>query len=457
MAKELILRGTPSDRQIEFFEATVRRVGYGGARGGGKSWAMRRKFVLLALSYSGLKLLLMRRTFAELEGNHIVPLLEELNGFAKYSAEKRVFVFPNGSRIKLGYCDSDADVMQYQGQEYEVIGFEEATQFTEYQMTTIAACNRTTRSDFKPRIYYTMNPGGPGHDYMKRLFIDRIYKTDKHGQPVEKPEDYLFIPAKVYDNRALMESNPEYIDNLRELPERLREAYLNGDWDVIEGQFFSEFDREKHVVEPFRVESDWTKFRAIDWGFNDPCCVLWLAVAPDQYIYVYREVYMKQVLAGDMARLICKLSERESISYTVASPDMWQRRGTADVMGGENIAETFMHNGVCLIRADNSRENGWQRVRENLALTADGTPHLQIFNTCTNLIRTLPLLPTSKKNSNDVADGCDDHAPEALRYGLMSRPSYIAPKQANRRARRKMDPFYEKKPVLANGYLNLEL
>lgn len=439
----------PNPKQIEFFKSEARFTAYGGARGGGKSWAMRRKFVLLALHYSDLKLLLLRRTFAELEGNHIRPLQAELNGIAKYNSEQRLFRFPNGSIIKLGFCDSDKDVFQYQGQEYDVIGFEEATQFTEYQMEFIKTSNRNVRSDFKPRIYYTCNPGGVGHEYIKRLFIDRSYKK------TENPDDYRFIKATVYDNYALMQANPEYVSNLESLPEHLRRAFLNGDWDVVEGQFFSEFSRELHVVDPFPIPLAWKRFRSMDWGFNDPCAVYWYAVAPDRRIYVYREIYQAQTLAVDMAKLIVQTNGKDVCSYTVASPDMWQKRGMKDVMGGENIAETFGKLKVPLIKADNDRKIGWQRIRENLATAPDGKPYLQIFSNCHNLIRTLPVLFYDQHDHEDVSGNCEDHAAESLRYGLMSRPAPTRIKQSAETAAYQYNPLSPPPKRKESGFLNL--
>lgn len=446
--KELNLRGEPNPRQEEFFLARARHIAYGGARGGGKSWAMRRKFVLLASRYDGLKLLLLRRTFPELEANHIMPLMAELNGFATYSSTKRIFTFPNGSTIKLGYCDSEADVMQYQGQEYDVIGFEEATNFTESQMQFIKTCNRSTRTDFTPRCYYTCNPGGVGHNYIKRLFIDRQYTE------FENPDDYVFIPARVTDNTALMTADPEYMNQLRALPEHLRRMHLDGDWDVVEGQYFAEFRRDKHVVDPFVIPSYWKRFRAMDWGYNDPCCVLWMAVSPDRRVFIYKEIYQNHTLATDMAKLIKQQNGFDDISYTVASPDMWQKRGVKDIMGGECIAETFAKLGVPLIKADNNRIVGWQRVRECLANAADGLPNVQIFNTCTNLIRTLPILSYDTHNREDVSGTCEDHAAEAMRYGLMSRPSPARSKSTKGKVIR-FDPLDEGRRQVVGGFMDL--
>ena len=315
---------------------------------------------------------------------------------------------------------------QFQGQEFDVIGFEEATQFTPWMLTYIATSCRSVRTDFSPRIYYTCNPGGPGHDYIKRLFVDRKYE---HG---ENPDDYVFIQAKVQDNTVLMERDPGYIKTLEALPDHLRKAYLDGRWDSVEGQYFTEFDPAIHVVKPFPIPRDWRRFRAMDWGFNDPCAIYWFAVGPDSHLYVYREIYCTQTPASKVAEFVKKKSVAfdehgnqftERISYMAASPDIWQRRGMSDAFGGETIADTFIRNGVPLMKADNNRLSGWMRIRENLALAPDGRPYLQIFSTCPDLIRTLPLLTYDKNDHEDVSDNCEDHAAEALRYGVMTRPS----------------------------------
>lgn len=416
---KLMLEGFPSERQREFFLSRARHTAYGGARGGGKSWAMRRKFILLALRYPGLNLLLLRRTLPELRENHLIPMQRELYGFAVYNSAERVFRFPNGSRIKLGYCDTMQDVYQYQGQEYAVIGLEEATHFTEEQMRFLTTCNRTTRKDFSPRMYYTCNPGNVGHAWVKRLFIDRLYAEN------ENPNDYLFIPARIYDNKVLLDADPNYIRQLEALPEELRRAHLDGDWDVHAGQYFREFSRDRHVIEPFEIPSWWRRFRSMDWGYNDPCCVLWHAVDGENRVYTYRELYVRETRAGEVASMVLELSRGESISYTVASPDMWQKRGAvlsgAGGFEGETLAELFTSSGLSLTPADNSRVPGWNRVRDFLAVAPDGRPNWLCFSGCRNLIRQLPALQFDQHNREDAADG-DDHAPEALRYALMSRP-----------------------------------
>ena len=444
---ELILHGAPNPRQREFFLSRARHTAYGGARGGGKSWAMRRKLVLLAVNYPQLNILLLRRTLPELRENHILPLRRELFGFASYNATERVFNFPNGSRIKLGYCDTADDVYRYQGQEYAVIGMEEATHFTEEQQQFLTTCNRTSREGFTPRMYYTCNPGNVGHAWVKRLFIDRAYEGD------ERPEDYVFIPARIWDNRALLDADPGYVRQLMTLPEDMRRAHLEGDWDVHAGQYFREFSRERHVVAPYEIPKWYKRFRSMDWGYNDPCCVLWHAVDPEGRVVTYRELYVRKTLAEDVAKRVRELSGDEEIAYTVASPDLWQNRGqslkAAGGFEGETLAEIFQKSGMPVSPADNTRVAGWQRVRDNLAPASDGEPRWRCFSDCVNLIRTLPMLQYDKHNREDAADG-EDHAPEALRYGLMSRPAAYPAKPEKRR--RGFDPLDMGAPR-AGGYM----
>ena len=253
--------GKPNPRQIEFFKARARFIAYGGARGGGKSWAVRKKAAGLALSYPGASILIVRRTFPELRENHILPMTADLAGVARYRDADKSFTFPGGSRIVFGYCSSESDVLQYQGQEYDVIFMDEATQFTEFQFTTLTACLRGA-NDFPKRFYLTCNPGGVGHAWVKRLFIDRRYKKTEH------PEDYVFIAANVYDNHALMEHDPDYVRMLENLPEEQRRAWLLGQWDIFEGQYFAEFDRNVHVCRPHGIPAHWRRYVTLDYGMD---------------------------------------------------------------------------------------------------------------------------------------------------------------------------------------------
>ena len=220
----------PNPRQMLFMKAKNKYVIFGGARGGGKSWAVRWKAVLMCLKYAGIRVMIMRRSYPELLENHIKPLRGLLHEIAIYNGTEHEFRFSNGSTIKFMYCERDGDLDRIQGHEYDVIAIDEATQMSEYQIKTIGACVRGTNS-FPKRMYMTCNPGGQGHQYIKRLKEGRF--KDK-----EKPDDYVFIQSLVTDNEALMRMNPDYVQQLEALPPKLRDAWLYGNWDIYEGQFF---------------------------------------------------------------------------------------------------------------------------------------------------------------------------------------------------------------------------
>ena len=408
---ERVVNIDPNPKQREFLLAKTRFVAYGGARGGGKSWAVRTKAMLLALKHGGIRILIMRRTLPELRSNHIDPLQKELLGVAKYHDRDSKFIFPNGSLIRFGYCDTERDVDQYQGQEYDIIFMDEATHFTEAQFDAIRACNRSP-NDFPCRFYITCNPGGVGHAWVKRLFIDKHY-TEK-----ENPNDYTFIPALVYDNKYVMEKDPNYVNMLETQTGDRRRAWLDGDWDIIAGQFFDEFKRDLHVIEPFAIPQHWSRMAALDYGLDMLAC-LWVALDESGRGVVYREVYEPGLLVSQAAeRLRPFLRETDGVIF--APHDLWGR--SADT--GKSQAEAFGDSGVDLLRVKAmGRVDGWMAIKEWLA-APDGKPGLQFFSTCTNIIRTLPLMQHDDRNPNDCAGEPHEitHAPDALRYLLAGRP-----------------------------------
>lgn len=404
------LKGKPNKKQAEFFRATEPFIAYGGARGGGKSWALRRKLILLCLKYPGIHCLIVRRTLSELRGNHVLPLLKEIGKSVPYSAGERVFRFKNGSRIDLGYLANDSDTLRYQGQEYDIIAIDEATQLSEYRFAALKACLRGV-GKYPRRIYLTCNPGGIGHAWVKRLFVDRDFRDG------ERPGDYRFIRASVHDNSVLMENDPGYIHSLESLPEKLRAAWLEGRWDLFEGQFFPEFSREHHVVPPYELHAK-RYFAAFDYGF-DRFALLIIAVCSDT-LYVVREFCRSGLTlsaAGEELARICReeAAVGHDITYAVASPDLWNRRQDTGYSGFEIFSRV---NGTPrLIRADNRRIPGWRALRERL----DG--RLYIFSTCDELIRSMEALLCDKNVAEDASDQPHEitHAPEALRYAVMSR------------------------------------
>lgn len=423
--------GTPYPKQIQFFEARTKYIAYGGARGGGKSWAARTKAVLLALNNPGIQILLLRRTLNELRENHVVPLQKLLRckqeeKIAQYRDQEKVFEFPNEARIKLGYCDNENDVLQYQGQAYDVIFMEEATQFTEFQFQSLTESNRSSglcKTNFRPRMYFTCNPGGVGHGWVKRLFIDRDYREK------EVPEDYTFIQSLVYENKYLMERDPDYVRALENLPEDRRKAMLYGDWDIFEGQYFGEFRRDIHVIEPFVIPDNWYRYISIDYGL-DMFAVLFHAIDTQGKDYVYNEIHESNLIISDAAKKLREYPEIRKIKYIFAPPDLWNRRNDT----GKSAAEIFYENGITLTKCSDDRINGWLAVKEWIKPFESKDEqtgetildsNLKIFSNCINLIRCLPAIQHDEKNVNDVATEPHEltHITDSLRYFCISRTS----------------------------------
>ena len=438
----------PQAKQKIFFKAFARYIAYGGARAGGKSWAMRTKMVLLCAYYPGLQCLLLRRTFAELQENHVKPLLRMLKGVAKYNTQQKVFRFPNGSEIKLGYCDREDDVLQYQGQAYDVIGMEEATHFTEYQYNCLRESLRSSglvKVPFQPRMYLTMNPGGVGHAWVKRLFVDREYRLN------ERPEDYVFIPARVYDNQYFMKNDPEYVKQLESLPEKRKRAMLYGDWDAFEGAYFEEFrprpdpkecqaagisveealnlHRYTHVIEPFRIPYDWKIYRAFDWGYARPYSVEYFALSPDDTAFMIAEIYGCTETANEGVRETNKEICERMVTFEKTHPYLAGKkiRGVADpscwtTHGGVSFAEEAEKHSIWFDPGNNDRIPGWIQVRERLRFDESGRAKLYFFSTCKAIIRCMPLMIYDKHHVEDLDSTLEDHCLDSLRYFCMCRP-----------------------------------
>ncbi|MBR6529949.1 MAG: phage terminase large subunit [Clostridia bacterium] len=409
--KTVRIAGVPNPKQAEFFASRAGFTAYGGARGGGKSWALRRKLIAMCLRYAGIRCLLVRRTFAELKANHLSQMMAEYGAFLTYSEAEKCFSLANGSRIFFGYCASDRDLLRYQGQEFDVIALDEATQLTERQFSALCASLRGAGGHPK-RVYLTCNPGGVGHSWVKRLFIDREYRAG------EDPDNYRFIRALVTDNRVLMEKDPDYVTRLGSLPAKLRDAWLYGRWDIFEGQFFPEFDEDKHLCDEEEIPFGARYFVAMDYGF-DMLAALLLAVG-DGEVFVVRELCVPNLTLGEAAARVTEAFRGFHPEYAVASPDLWNRRQDTGRSGFEIMQ------GVAgmppMIPADDRRVPGWRAVREYLT-PPPGAPRLRICRGCSELIHSMSALLFDKTKAEDAAGEphAITHAPEALRYALMSR------------------------------------
>lgn len=412
-------------------EDTHRFIAFGGARGGGKSWAVRVKAVLLALRFPGIKIMIVRKTYPELRANHITPLKELVGKTAVFKETAKEFLFKNGSVIKLGYCRNIKDLDRYQGTEVDVLFLDEATQLTEEQYDRFKACVRGV-NDYPKRVYLTCNPGGVGHAFVKRLFIDRAFKNG------ENPDDYVFYKSLVTDNAALMENDPEYIRRLEALPPKLRRAWLDGDWDIFDGQFFEEFrddpshykDRRfTHVIEPFEIPDGWNIVRSFDFGFAKPFSCDWWAIDYDGRAYLILQLYGCTAIPNEGVkwhpdRIFEEIHRIETTHRWlkgkritgVADPSIW------DVSRGEAIIDSADRHLVYFSRGDNKRIPGWMQVHYRLSFDDEGYPMVYFFNTCTAAIRTLPLLQFSDINPEDLDTSQEDHFADSFRYFCMSRP-----------------------------------
>lgn len=438
----------PSPKQAEFFRAREKYIAYGGARGGGKSWAVRQKAKMLCLRFNGIKCLIVRKTYPELINNHVAPLRGELHGIATYNKTEKMFTFVNSSTIKFGYCANEGDLDQYQGAEYDVIFIDEATQLQEDWLKKIVACMRGV-NDFPKRTYYTCNPGGPSHGYIKRLFVDRNFEKG------EKPEDYRFIQAKATDNHALMEAQPEYLEQLDILPDKIRAAWRDGSWNIFFGQFFEDFvddpdhygdKRFTHVIEPFDIPNGWTICRSFDWGFSKPFSCGWWAVDYDGTVYRILEWYgctknpdegikwPPEKVFAEIARIENEHPYLKGKHITgVADPALWKAET------GESFAGKAAKAGVYFNKGDNSRITGWMQCHYRLMFDADGYPKMYVFNTCRDFIRTIPLLCYDEHKVEDLDTSMEDHAADEWRYFLMTRP--IVPEVPEKETRLLMDPL----------------
>lgn len=425
--------GTLNPKQERFYNSTAKYVAYGGARGGGKTHAVRVKAISGALFYPGIRILIIRRTYSELQHNHIEPILKMIPQpqVGVYNIQLHQIYFTNGSTIIFGHFNSyNSAFQEYQGQEYDWIFIDEATQFTEQEFRLLGGCLRGV-NEFPKRMYLTCNPGGVGHRWVKRLFVDRDFKTDcENPEENEDPSDYEFIQATVDDNTALMKSEGgrDYLKQLSQLPENIRAAHRYGDWEGLSGNYFPEFSEGKHTCEAFPIPRWWRRYRALDYGLDMLACY-WFAVDETGRVWCYRELKQKDLVVSDAARMILENTGlNEHIDITFAPPDLWSR--TKD--SGKSMAELFMTNGVPLVKASNNRVQGWLQVKEFMKDSADGKPGLMFFRNCKGIIEDIQAIQADEKNPNDCAKEPHDvtHSNDAIRYFCVSRSLPGEPEKA---------------------------
>lgn len=441
--------------QAAFVQCPVFEVCYGGARGGGKTDASLGEWAVHAKRYGAdAKGLFIRRTLTAL-----TPTIERAKRIyrplgAKWEEQKSRFVWPSGAVLYFRYLERDDDANNYQGHDYTRVYVEELTQFPDPGPLDKLKATLRSAAGVPTGFRATCNPGGPGHTWVKERYIDagaysivrEVFINPFDGSQIESSR--VFIPAKLTDNPELLANDPRYVANLFQAGSAaLVKAWLEGDWNVVEGAFFDCWNSAKHVVAPFAIPKDWLRFRSFDWGSAAPFSVGWWAVAGDDHgsiprgaLIRYREWYgakaankglkltTEEVAAGIKSR-----DEGEKIAYSVADPAIFAEDG------GPSRAEIFSLNGVDFMRADNKRVSGngamggWDEMRQRMK-GVDGVPMLYVFETCRDFIRTVPSLPHDDKRPEDIDTDAEDHVADEARYACMSRPwiPHIEPKSPRR-------------------------
>ena len=438
----------PTRKQLVFHETTAHEVLYGGAAGGGKSYAICWDALNRCLKYKKTHAYLFRRTYPELEQTLIQTMLAIVPPhLGKYRSSAHEFRLRNGSVIHFCYLDNEGKgLLRYQGAEIHWLYFDELTHFTqqmyEYLRTRLRA---NKRLGIVPCVRCASNPGGPGHSWVKAYFVDAGPFMEKIRHEIvssslgeTKVVTTQYIPSLATENPHITK---DYIFELEKKPDALRRALLLGEWDAFEGQVFIEWKDDPkhykdrvwtHVIEPFEIPSHWPRYMSFDHGFSRPFSVGWWAVSPDNVAYRYKEWYgwngtpnkgcemsPAQIAAGIVAR---EKDERENNIFIdrIADPAIFDRsRGdsVAQMMEPQGNAD-----GVFFRKGDNTRLAGKMQFHERLRFDEAGRPRMQIFTTCRQFIRTIPSLPYDLHKVQDVDSDAEDHIYDDTRYFLMARP-----------------------------------
>jgi len=396
-------------------------IGVGGARGPGKSFGLMGQAGLDDCQRcAGLKFLFLRKVMKS-AGESFDDLIRRVFGRVAREVTAGRVVFRNGSRILIGGYKDENDIDKYLGIEYDGIVIEEGTQLSGEKREKIRGSLRTSRSDWRPRLYESANPGGVGHKAFKDLYVMPWRE--------KRQSETRFFPGTYKDNPF---TQHEYRDYLESLKGPLGQAWRDGDWDVFEGQAFM-FNYIMHVVKAFEIPASWTRWRGIDWGRRNPFACVWLAKDPDTgRIIFYRELYEAGLTDRQQARKIKDYTlPGEKIAATFADPSMWTKKSVEDRV--YSTADEYAAEGVALSKGDNNRIMGKRKVDTLLANLPDGQPGLLVFENCVNLAKQLANLPYDGVNVEDVDSHADDHAYDAARYAItqiVPRPRVLTPLQA---------------------------
>ncbi len=454
------IRISLTQKQLEFDRAINEYpiVLYGGSRGGGKSHGLRLIMLKRRFQYPNSIGYLFRKTFPELEANHIAPLFAQFPDLQQfYNQGRKTLRLPNASELRFAYAENEKDLRKFQGREIHDLAIEEAGDWSEESFEYLHASNRSSLTHITPRAFLTANPGGIGHKWLKRRFVERKFR------PGERPEDHHFIPARIADNPALTEADPFYQRRLESIKnETLKKAWIEGDWDVQAGQFFEELDRKIHLVKPFEIPDRWQRFGAYDYGFGHPAFAGWFAVDEDGVVYLYRVQASSRTKVDEFAERMNVHPDTKLISTWWAGHDCWARKPYAfgHELNQPTIAEAFTKHKIFLRPANVDRIQGWNQLRQYLSPFTGPlgqiTSNFKIFDTADcNLVfdsiarcthdpdRIEDVLKVDAENG-DVETG-DDGA-DMCRYGLMSRPIKTKPEP-------KYDPMrYRKKLNRVTGW-----
>lgn len=369
---------------------------------------------------------LFRRTFPEIEQTFIPKAYQWYPQHGLYPKNGgRDWLLPDGGKVMFRHLQYDSDAYKHRSAEYTVIGFDELTTFTEFQYNFLRSRNRTPDRRLKKYVMSASNPGDIGHDWVKSRFIDPIapekfyYEKLKNGGVVSR----IFIPAKLTDNKILMQEDPNYENILYSLPEDEREMMLSGNWDIAKGKYFTEFKRERHVIKPIipRVGIK-RRIISIDYGLGAPSAVYWMALTNQGDIIIYREFYSPGYLVIELAKKIIEMTPKdENIELVTCDPSILSKKSEASHKTGKQL---FADGGLYNVQpAFNDRVIGWQMMKRIMKVNDDrnfgAQSRFKITSDCVNAIRTIPSLLHSKTNPDDINKKGEDHAGDSIRYGIV--------------------------------------